>query len=78
MPHKRTLGQRIKKYFEMPHLKRRDRNQRVAIVGVIAGLAVYLLVLRPVIALLFPPSRPRPAQPSRPPARKPGLPGQKR
>jgi hypothetical protein len=59
---KRSLWERLKKYLEMPHLKRRDRNQRVAIVGVMVGLVVYLLVLRPIIDIMFPDTRPKQAQ----------------
>ena len=35
VPRKRTPWKRLKKFLEMPHLKRRDRNQRLAIVGVV-------------------------------------------
>jgi len=77
VPHKRTLGQRIKKYLEMPHLKRRERNQRVAIVGVMIGLVVYLFVLRPLIDLILPDTRPKQAQ-SGPPPGKSGLSPKKR
>lgn len=45
MIHKRTPGERIKKFLEMPHLKRRERNQRLAIVGVIVLLGVYLVLM---------------------------------
>lgn len=53
---KRTLWEKVKKALEMPNLKRRDRNQRLAIVGVILLLGVYLLILRPLADLLFPES----------------------
>ena len=60
---KRTLWERLEKYLEMPHLKRRDRNQRVAIVGVMIGLVVYLFILRPLINIMFPPdTRPKQTQ----------------
>lgn len=51
---KLTLWERTRKALEMPRLKRRDRNQRLAIVGVVAFLLVYLLVLRPLIDYVFP------------------------
>ena len=59
---KRTLWERTKKFLEMPHLKRHDRNQRLAIAGVIIMLVVYLLVLRPLMAWLLPPSKPKQVQ----------------
>jgi len=52
---KLTLGKRIRKALEMPQLKRRDRNQRVAIMGVVLFLLLYLAVLRPIIDFVFPP-----------------------
>lgn len=51
---KLTLWEKVKKALEMPQLKRRDRNQRVAIVGVILLLGVYFLILRPIADLLYP------------------------
>lgn len=57
MHRRRTLWVRIIKYLEMPHLNRRDRNQRVAIAGVVMFMVVYLLVLRPLIDIMFPASQ---------------------
>lgn len=51
---KLTLGEKIRKALEMPQLKRRDRNQRVAIVGLVLLLLLYLAVLRPIIDFFFP------------------------
>jgi hypothetical protein len=45
----------------MPHLKRRDRNQRLAIVAVILFMGIYLVVVRPLFAVLFPPPAPKKA-----------------
>ena len=56
VPRRRTRWQRLKKFLEMPHLKRRDRNQRVAIVSVVFMLLLYLGVIRPVVNLIFPPA----------------------
>ena len=51
---KRTLFERIKALLEMPRLKRSERNQRLAIAGVLVAMAVYFLVIRPVMNVLFP------------------------
>ena len=66
-PHRRrvhrnkTLGERITKILAMPHLKRRERNQRLAIIGVILLLGVYLVVLRPLFHILFQDNTPKKA-----------------
>ncbi len=75
MHRKRTLGEKITKLLEMPKLKRRDRNQRLAIVGVVLFLLVYLVVLRPLIDFFFPDTRPKQRQsaPAQRPAGKGGL-----
>ncbi len=59
---KRSLFERIKKKLEMPHLRRRERNSRIAIGGVILFAIFYLAVLRPVLDYLIPPSRPKQVQ----------------
>jgi len=51
---KLTRWEKIKKALEMPQLKRRERNQRIAIVGVVVALGVYFLVLRPIADWMFP------------------------
>lgn len=77
MHRKRTLGEKIKKFLEMPKLKRRDRNQRIAIAGVVLFLLVYLVVLRPMIDFFFPDTRPKPRQ-SGPARSQPGKGGMQR
>ncbi len=47
-----TLGERIQRTFEMPHLPRSDRNQRVAILAMMLMLLLYLLV-SPVLSGIF-------------------------
>ena len=59
---KRTLLERIKKALEMPKLKRRDRNQRVAIGGVLLLFLIYLVVLRPIINWMMPVEKPKSSQ----------------
>lgn len=54
VPRKRTLAKRIKKLLEMPHLKRRERNQRIAIGAVILMLGLYVAIVRPIIDYFFP------------------------
>ena len=62
---KPTLGEKIKKALVMPTLKRPERNQRLALVGVILLMGLYLLILRPLADLLFP-ETPKKAVPSAP------------
>lgn len=68
---KQTLAEKIKFFLAMPHLKRRDRNQRVAIVGVVVLLLVYLFMLRPLFEILYPDAITKPQQAA--PAGKGGL-----
>ena len=70
VPRKKTRAERIQKYLEMPHLRRSDRNQRLALAGVILLLAVYLVVVRPLLNLILPASTPSQTQAG--PAPKPG------
>lgn len=59
---KKTLFERIKKALSMPHLKRHERNQRLAIGTVVVLLAVYLVVVRPIVNYFFPYVPPKKAQ----------------
>ncbi len=55
----KSVWERTTKFLAMPHLKRRDRNQRVAIVLIILFMGLYLVVLRPLFVLLFPTPPPK-------------------
>lgn len=66
---KQTLPQRIKKVLSMPHLKRRERNQRVAIGAVVLMLGLYLAIVRPIIDYFFPYVPPKKTQSLTPPAK---------
>ena len=59
IPRNLTRRERLQKFLEMPHLTRRDRNQRVAVVGLILLATAYLFVLRPLFDML---SRSKPQQ----------------
>ena len=59
---KRTLLEKITKALEMPKLKRRDRNQRIAIGGVLLLFVFYLVVLRPIINWMMPAEKPKSSQ----------------
>lgn len=56
----------------MPRLKRSDRNQRLAIAGVLLLMVMYFLILKPLLDMM--PSRPRSAAPAAAPTKaSPGL-----
>ena len=52
VPRKRTIGARLKKALEMPHVSRAKRNQRVVIVAMVVLMGVYLLVA-PLLSDMF-------------------------
>lgn len=54
---KLTLWEKLVRATEMPGVRRRERNQRLAIVGVVMALVVYLVAIRPVIQWLTPPTK---------------------
>ncbi len=66
---KKTPLQRIKKVLSMPHLKRRERNQRLAIGTVVLMLGLYLAIVRPIIDYFFPYVPPKKTQTLTPPTK---------
>jgi hypothetical protein len=68
---KPTLGDRLRLWFEMPRLKRSERNQRLAIAGVVLLMVMYFLVLRPLLDMM--PSGPGRAATPAPTKAGPGL-----
>lgn len=77
VPRKRTPFERIAKLLEMPHLKRHERNQRVALGGVLLLALVYFGAVRPIMNRFFPPAARKGVQITAP-APRPGLTGKGR
>ena len=54
---KLTTWEKLQRMVEMPGVRRRERNQRLALVGILVALVVYLVAIRPVVQWMTPISK---------------------
>lgn len=52
VPHKPTLGEKIRRAIEMPGIRRAELNQRLAIAGVVLAVALYFII-SPLVGRLY-------------------------